>query len=364
MSAPHATGVPRSVVLSGYYGFGNVGDDALCEALTTGLLAAGVERICIPCGDASALPDDPRIAALGRRDFAAMARELRAGAVLFSGGGGLLQTTTSARSLVYYLWLLRLASRLRQPQVLGFQSIGPLNGRWALAWVRRRALAAAAIGVRDQASARALAELGVPADRVVVAADAAFMLPLPDQQAIEQAALGLPEGPRLALCLRATRHTASVLDAVRAWWTKGSWPGGLVLMACDAADLDLGRELAAELGQRTVAVRPMGPRSALALLGNCQRVVSERLHPLIFAVMLGLPTAAIDYDPKVRGLAADLGLPVAGTDAALTADGLAAALAELDQRGPAESERLRALAGDSRSKAQAELTRLLAALAR
>lgn len=353
---------PTEVVLSGYYGYGNVGDDALCEALTTALFEAGVARIHIPCGDPARLPLDERIIPLGRFDLGGVRAALRGGAALFSGGGGLLQNTTSSRSLGYYLALLQLARWAGRPYVLGFQSIGPLHGPLWLAQVRRLALGARAVSVRDQRSARTLAEIGVPTERVVVAADAAFLMAPPSDEARTQTDTRLPAGPRLALCLRHTRHTEQVIRAVRDWWADGGWPGSLVLLACDAEDHELGLTLAAELGDRIVALPSPGPSGTLAALACCQGLVSERLHPLVFAAGLGLPSVAIDYDPKVRGLADDLGLPVASTDAALTGPLIGAALARLEERGGGESARLHALAEAARAAAQAEVTRLLAAL--
>jgi len=350
---------PRQVVLSGYYGYGNVGDDALCEALTAALLAAGVDHIHIPCGNPALLPRDDRIVPLGRYDLGAVRRVLRGGGVLFSGGGGLLQNTTSSRSLAYYLGLLQIARWQRRPYVLGFQSIGPLHGRCWSRQVRRLALGAHAISVRDHGSAQALVALGVPAEQVHIAADAAFLLAAPASEPPASS----PDPPRLALCLRATRHTERVLDAVRGWWRAGGWPGSLLLLACCADDHELGQRLSADLGERVLAVPPLGPSGLMQALGSCDLVISERLHPLVFATLLGLPCAAIDYDPKVRGLAVDLDLPIAGTDSALADADLAGVLAELTRRGEGERSRLLDRAQTARALAEGEVHRLLAALA-
>ena len=47
--------------------------------------------------------------------------------VVLSGGGGLLQTATSARSIVYYAGILREAIRQRRKSMIFAQSIGPLD---------------------------------------------------------------------------------------------------------------------------------------------------------------------------------------------------------------------------------------------
>jgi polysaccharide pyruvyl transferase CsaB len=343
------------VLLSGYYGFGNVGDDALCQALVDGLLAAGASRVLIPTVDAAKLPARPEVVPLGRYDLRAIDDALRGGAVLFSGGGGLLQNVTSSRSLLYYLAITALARRRKRPYVLGFQSIGPLRGRLPRALAGACARRAAAVSVRDRLSASTLRDLGVPAERVTVGADAAFLLAPPTEAEI--AAVEVPPGPNIAMCLRDSAHVETVLAAVRQWD-----PAGLVLIACQAPDHVLHQRLAATLSHAPTLLAPCGVRGTLAALGACDAVISERLHPLVFAALAGVPAAAIAYDPKVAGLAADLGLPVAGTDAGLAAAGLKAARSELVARGGAEKQRLRELAAAARETALAELARLAAAL--
>jgi len=162
------------VLLSGYYGYGNAGDDALCLALAQGLRAAGAERILVPAGPGW-LPES--VERLPRWDVRALDRALARGAVLFSGGGGLLQDITSRRSLAYYLTVIWLARRRRRPYVLGFQSIGPLASGWGRRAVAIAARGAAAVGVRDQRSRRALLDLGLAPEAVTTASDAAFLLP-------------------------------------------------------------------------------------------------------------------------------------------------------------------------------------------
>src|SRR5690606_40607808 len=104
--------------LSGYYGFGNAGDEAILEmvvsALRTGapgvpfrVLTAdpeGTARRLVALGVLTAPEAHEAVAARG--PLQALGEVARAG-LLVSGGGGLLQEGTSRRSLLYYVgWLL------------------------------------------------------------------------------------------------------------------------------------------------------------------------------------------------------------------------------------------------------------------
>ncbi|MBI2302470.1 MAG: polysaccharide pyruvyl transferase CsaB [Armatimonadetes bacterium] len=309
----------RRVLLSGYYGFGNVGDDALYIALTGLLRECGATAIAVPAGPLP-LPPAEGVIRLGRFDLTGMARFLRRGAVVVSGGGGLFQDATSGRSLAYYLGILALARRLHRPYAVCAQSLGPLGGKLGRRLVRRMLDGAAAVTVRDARSRDAAAELGVSrAPRVTL--DPVFALPPPTTEELAAAEDRLPPRPRVALCLRPTQHTETVLAAVAEWLPAAG--GAPCLLACQAAD----HELAGRLTGAACALPPGGVRETLAAVAACDLVVAERLHALIFALLAGVPAVAVDYDPKVAGLAADAGVPVAGRDADLTAPGLAAAVA-------------------------------------
>lgn len=87
--------------------------------------------------------------------LAAVARS----SVLLSGGGGLLQDKTSARTLSYYLGVIRLARLLGKRVVIFNQSVGPLSpegGRKVTA-----ALRGLRIIVRDAGSLETLEGLGL-----------------------------------------------------------------------------------------------------------------------------------------------------------------------------------------------------------
>lgn len=308
---------PRRVVLSGYYGYGNLGDDALYEVLTGALAAAGCEEIVVPAGDAALLPPCPVATPVGRFDRRRITAAFRAGAVLISGGGGLLQDQTSFRSLGYYLALMRLARACRRPYAVAFCSLGPLRRRLSRGLVASALRRATAVVVRDSGSQRLAADLGTPAERLCCAPDLAFALAPPAAEPDDS----------IALCLRPTRHTDRVCAAVGEWLDHlpADTPVRFVPFACD--DEAVGRRLAVDRPLLHTVRRPNSVRALLDELAGARLVVAERFHAAVLAVRLGLPCVVIEYDPKVTGLAADLSLAGAGPDAELTADRLTDAVA-------------------------------------
>src|SRR5262245_29656484 len=118
----------RVLLFSGYYGFGNAGDEAVLQA-SVGLLRARRPEVAVgavsadPVGTAEAYG----IRAWHRMRPREVVAALRATELLLSGGGSLLQDRTSLRSLLYYLGILQLALAMKRRVMIFAQGIGPLR---------------------------------------------------------------------------------------------------------------------------------------------------------------------------------------------------------------------------------------------
>ena len=121
---------PVKIVISGYYGFGNAGDEAILEAMVRdlGRCAGGPAGGALgrPGGDGGSLRCRSRAPDASPSDAGGATR-----ADLFiSGGGSLLQDATSWRSVPYYAGLMRLARWMGVPVFVYAQGIGPLRRPW------------------------------------------------------------------------------------------------------------------------------------------------------------------------------------------------------------------------------------------
>ena len=292
-------------------GAGNLGDEALLAGLLAALRAHGVEAIV-----ASVAPPRTRSehsVPTVDRFVGTLAALARVDAVV-SGGGGLLQDTTSFRSLAYYLGVIAAARLVRMPVAVFAQSLGPLSPRGARAV--RRVLRGVQLGLRDAPSLALATELGLDAHSV---ADTALLLdpaPVPERGASAPLVLV----PRAGYPLL----TDALVATARPWADAG---GPVRVTAVDpkrdAAELE--RLLAAfPSAEHRAADRPAGLVSAFA---GAHAVLSGRLHGMVLAAVAGTPVAGLAYDPKVTGFGARIGAPVAPVP--LDAAGVAAAAAEL-----------------------------------
>jgi len=299
------------VVLSGYYGFCNLGDEAILGATVDAL------RDRRPGLDIAVLTATPQatsgtygVEGVPRNRPREIVRTLRGCDVYLSGGGSLFQDATSWRSPWYYLGVLALARRLARRTVIYAQGIGPLRGRTVRLATRRLLNAVDLITLRDRESLGALDDLGIHRPRVVLAADPSLLL-RPEWSARaqgEKARWG--EGTHFGLALRPWEGDR-VLDVVSAAAKMVADRLGvrwICLPMHPPGDLTAAEQVAARIGPAAEVVRVrLAPREMLALIGSLALLVGMRFHALVFAAAGGVPVIPVAYDPKVAAFAHELG---------------------------------------------------------
>ena len=277
------------VLINGYYGFGNLGDEALLSGLVGGLKARGHHVTVLSYNPA----ETRRLHGAEAASRKSLLPTLLRHDALLSGGGGLLQDKTSARSLQYYLGVLRLAKALGKRTIVYGQSVGPLSetGKRSVA----RALRGVRVAVRDEMSHKLLHTLGVEARLV---ADAALLLELPHTAPPPDAPVLLAPRGGYPVVTEALGALAARLEA------QGVRVAALALQAAeDAPHLEMMKRAAPGLELS----HPATPEEALSHIANASYVVSARLHGLILAAVAGRPFCGVVYDPKVAAFLEESG---------------------------------------------------------
>jgi len=298
--------MPPRLLFSGYYGFANAGDEAVLGAAVAQIRnrQANIE-IAALSNNPAATRRMHRIEAYHRYSPLSVLSAVRGCTLLASGGGSLLQDRTSARSLSYYLFMLKLARWLKKPAMIFAQGIGPLeteNGRRRVAEELR---AVQAITVRDVESLELLRGMGLgtgTGPEVEVTADMAFALKPEITPRVSELAR---ERPVLALALRPWPGVDQLLAHLDK--ALGQLEGEVRLQAwCLQPDQDLpiAEKLAARLSTLQIVRDELQPGEWAALAGWTDLVLGMRLHALIFALSRGNPVLGVSYDPKVDSLLA------------------------------------------------------------
>jgi polysaccharide pyruvyl transferase CsaB len=304
-----------TVLLSGYYGFHNIGDEAVLGGILAGLRARlPAVRPVVLSGDPAGTEALHDVEAVPR---GALVRALHEADLFASGGGSLLQDVTSLRSPFFYLLQLWAAQRMPVPTMILAQGLGPLRNPAVRAATRRILNHTRAITVRDAGSEAFLLNLGVTVPPIEVTADPSFLLEPDVSERLEEwwAAYVPADRPVIGVALRrwdrdephARYHAISDALATLAAET-GAF---LVFIPMQhGADLPVALQVSGWTpAENRVCDLPLGPREMLALVARSQFVVAMRLHTLIFAVQQGVPAYGLSYDPKVTDFAREAGLP-------------------------------------------------------
>ena len=359
----------RTVVLAGYYGFGNTGDEAILASILAGLRrrVPGTAFIVVS-GDPEATRTQHGVEAVGWRDVSAISASVAKSDVVLVGGGGLFQDywgldtktllTPRHGEIAFYAGPVVLAALARKPALLYGLGFGPLASSEARRYARAVADAAVHLSVRDEASRDLLVATGVPEARITVTADPAFALEVsggaPAPADLCRAAGVEPLGPILGVALRPwsigveQAGWESEVAAALAQFLEQT--GGTLLFVpfekspwTEKDDFEQAARLAAALpGREHVAIAgALSPRETAAVLSGCDLVLGMRLHSLVFAAAGGVPAVGLAYDPKVTALLSRLGgvpaLPLAKVTSRALLDALLTSLKE----SPAIASRLR-----------------------
>ncbi|WP_027339006.1 polysaccharide pyruvyl transferase CsaB [Halonatronum saccharophilum] len=295
----------KKVIISGYYGFDNAGDEAILASLSSNLKRAdsNIDVVAI-----SANPSKTEkihgIKAVGRGDFKGLIREFKKADLLISGGGSLLQDVTSNRTIPYYLGVIALAKFFKMPVFFCGQGVGPVRGRINKRMIKRGLNGVKKITVRDEESKKLLEEIGVKQD-IKVTADPVFILDgIGEERAnaiLKKEEIYLSH-PVMGVSIRPWKDNsylmklALILDKVK----ERSNLDIILIPLHYPNDLKVSRYIKGIMNSDVQILEDYyQPREILGLIGRMDLFLGVRLHSLIFASLKRIPILGISYDPKI-----------------------------------------------------------------
>lgn len=311
------------ILIAGYFGCGNLGDDAILVGLKDGLDNEDVELTCLS-GNPSESFSLYGMRAVPRKDFKSIDEEIKACDILAFAGGSIFQDVTSVRSPAYYANLVTKAKKAGKKVVFMGQGVGPLNTFFGKRFAVSSFKAADEIVVRDPGSAALLRELGVNRP-VHVGADMAFLMRPPVQRPDDtefsvggMKTVGIAPRP----FGKQTKHVVQLFgEFARMLYQANTIP---ILIEMDQAhDRNLIAEIAKAQGGKMPDIRRLQtPMQVQERMSRMEAVVAMRLHAGILATTVGVPTFMVSYDPKVTAFSKLLELHTAPNLEGLTAQRL------------------------------------------
>ncbi|MBI1332481.1 MAG: polysaccharide pyruvyl transferase CsaB [Armatimonadetes bacterium] len=316
------------IVLAGYIGCGNLGDDSVMIGVVDGL-GVGHEYLVLS-GD----PDDTfryyAMHGVPRKNLKEVEAAIKASDALVFPGGSIFQDVTSAKSTVYYTGLIKMAKKHNKRVLLLNQGVGPLN-TWIGKNQTRTAMSLAdLIVVRDPGSLKTLTDLGVN-KKIHVGADSALILREPVRED-DGSSYGIGAMKAVALAPRPWKRKGVDIIELFGETSRLLFNAGFVPTLVEMDPFEDGKILEAitkQQGGRIPFLRNLGSsRMVQFRLARMEGVIGMRLHAGILATTVGVPPLMLNYDPKVAAFARQIDIGPALTIEGLTAPRLFEAFME------------------------------------
>jgi polysaccharide pyruvyl transferase CsaB len=325
----------QRIVISGYYGFRNSGDEAVLHAILNALREES-EKIGMDVSPVvlSVNPEETArlhgVEAAHRMRMGELVSAVRGADALISGGGSLLQDVTSPKTIPYYLGVIKLAQWLGKPTFIYAQGIGPVKRKGLFGPMIRSTLSRCRyVSVRDEESKELLASFGLAPNAIDVVPDP--VMGLGGITKGERAEAG--DKPNVGVSVRFWREDRKDLERIAAGLAllmdrSGAYVTFLPFhLPSDKEASRYAADKLAEFGAPRERIRvhegTEHPSDMLAEVSRCDALIGMRLHSLIYAATAFVPPVGVSYDPKIDQFLRRLGEAPAGSTDSLSPETLA-----------------------------------------
>lgn len=295
-------------VISGYYGFNNSGDDALLLSIVNSIKETDDKA------EITVLSNSPKdtarifgVKAVNRYNIFSMLYRIKRCDILISGGGTLIQDATSTKSLLYYLFVIKLAKFFNRKVMLYANGIGPLNSFKNIEKTKKVLNEVDLITLRDENSQKELEQIGVVNPTVKLTADPAFLLEADEKGFEILQNYGVPADlPLMCVSVRGWKNNPKNFEEIMAQFCDYAYERyglfTILLPMQHNVDFEIATNVKNKMKNRAVVVGTNYPvSSVLSIMHKMTVCVGMRLHTLIYAANSLVPTVGIVYDPKISG---------------------------------------------------------------
>ncbi|MGB9781149.1 polysaccharide pyruvyl transferase CsaB [Caldanaerobacter sp.] len=348
-------------VISGYYGFDNVGDEAVLKCIVHGLKKRGVEDITVLSNKPVETSRKYKVKAVNRNSFKEIFRAIREADMVLSGGGSLIQDKTSSRSLWYYIGIMIIGKLLGKKVYVIGQGIGPVEkkfNKWLTAFVLNRV---DGIAVRDHLSYDFLKRDLKIKKEVEVTADFALELAFEEGEdkvfgkILDKEGIDLLSQKYFLICPREWGNfELSRVELARAADFIAEEHGyKVVFLPFYREDVEESDRIATYMKvPAEILTERYELEEILAIIKRSQFLIGIRLHSLIFAFISLVPFIGISYDPKIDGFLHSIGEESVGDVNSFTAEAIIKKVREIMKNKEEYINKMAIYLEDLRKKAE------------
>lgn len=303
-------GINKRILISGYYGFDNSGDDAILKAIVKDINEKDNSiEIAVLSNNPIFTEKVYGIKAVNRFKMKDVIKAIKECDLFISGGGSLLQDITSTRSLLYYLTLMKLAKRFNKPIMVYANGIGPINKNLNRILTRKTLNKVDLITLRDEDSKTFLEGLGVENRNIFVTADPVFTLEPSKERVIDDILTkeGIPwERPLVGISVRNWINEDNLIPIVAKAIDHiiEKYKVNVILIPMHyPEDLSISKNILEGVSSQNCYIisNKYNVEDIMGIIRRLEIIVAMRLHSLIYAATQNVPMVGIVYDPKIEG---------------------------------------------------------------
>ncbi|MGA9187347.1 MAG: polysaccharide pyruvyl transferase CsaB [Methanosarcina sp.] len=325
----------KNIVISGYFGFNNTGDEAILNATIREIKNNLTNcNIFVISHNAEKTKQMHNVDAIDRMDFNAISNVVSISDLVILGGGGLFQDhhkiniadlfSQSGYGIASYAIVPLIAKMHNKPVFYFAQGIGPLFSKESRSFMYFASELADFITVRDLESEVLLKELCVSSEKILLTADPAIKLKSASEESINRIFIeeNIPFSDNY-ICVN-----------IRSWIDKSIEDSykKAIAQALDKfaeqkdifflfvpfqiseygdSDYSISKEIIEMMKNKNkchILKNVYHPTETAKIISKSCFVIGMRYHSIIFAINSHIPFIAISYDQKVTSLVNETGL--------------------------------------------------------
>lgn len=294
----------KNILISGYYGFKNTGDELVLQEIIRGLKLINKEvSITVLSSDPEYTKNKYNVNSKDRWSFFQIISSILKTDLLISGGGSLLQDKTSKNGILYYLGIILLGKIFGKKVVVFSQGVGPLESSRNRSLVKNILSKANYISVRDEDSLSLLEEIGIEKS-IDLSGDPVFLIEPTNEEKTKELwrNLGLDEGKKLVtVSLRPWDNVEKIINETEAFLSTFNRDEFQIKYLSFHQGEDE-KILNGKVSEKEILSHELNPEDFAVIIGSSYLTIGMRLHSLILAAAQGVKFISISYDPKVKSL--------------------------------------------------------------
>ena len=292
----------KKILISGYYGFDNFGDETILSVLVKKLYEFDTKIMVLSKSPIKTQREHAVHSTFYMCPCLCLNHIFRCD-ILVSGGGSLLQDVTSVNSLLYYLFIISVALLFRKKVIIFAQGLGPINNKFVAMLTKFVLKRCSLVTVRDRKSKMILNKWGVDADLVC---DPLFDLELPEYKPENKVGDQLRKFKTLKF-----EFLTQLAEQINKEFSDKEIE---IYSFQDSLDLEVCKRFETILKTtnpqiKTSIVSNLTSQEVLNKFSKLEYLIGMRFHANLIAIRYGIKTLALSYDIKVEKLAEEAEFP-------------------------------------------------------